>query len=190
MVFMYYGMIHSKLYKIHSFYYTSMIILQFKEIRKWLMIIPHIIKIAQNIRLASRGFIIQNINKYGFHRIMTYNISWYEFANGLRLNIDYKGFIFSVDVKCESLPFKKPDFLNIFSLASDIWILRLWMITFYAHQIRAMWSLISFFFKQFVSFCCVYRTFSWLVSIRVYLNWLYVCAVKKHQTNNYATRLP
>ena len=183
-------MIHSKLYKIHSFYYTSMIILQFKEIRKWLMIILDIIKIAQNIRLASRGFIIQNINKYGFHRIMTYNISWYEFANGLRLNIDYKGFIFSVDVKCESLPFKKPDFLNIFSLASDIWILRLWMITFYAHQIRAMWSLISFFFKQFVSFCCVYRTFSWLVSIRVYLNWLYVCAVKKHQTNNYATRLP
>ena len=116
-------MIHSKLYKIHSFYYTSMIILQFKEIRKWLMIIPHIIKIAQNIRLASRGFIIQNINKYGFHRIMTYNISWYEFANGLRLNIDYKGFIFSVDVKCESLLFEKPDFLNSFFLG--VWYLNL-----------------------------------------------------------------
>ena len=99
---------HSKPYKIHSFYYTSMIILQFKEIRKWLMIIPHIIKIAQNIRLASRGFIIQNMNKYGFHRIMTYNISWYEFANGLRLNIDYKRFIFSVDVKCETFLLKNP----------------------------------------------------------------------------------
>ena len=124
------------------------------------MIIPHIIKIAQNIRLTSRGFIIHNINKYGFHRIMTYNISWYEFANGLRLNIDYKGFIFSVDVKCENLPFKKPDFLNIFSLASDIWILRLWMITFYAHQIRPMWSLISFFFETVCKFLlCISNIF-------------------------------
>ena len=182
-------MIHSKLYKIHSFYYTSMIILQFKEIRKWLMIIPHIIKIAQNIRLASRGFIIQNINKYGFHRIMTYNISWYEFANGLRLNIDYKGFIFSVDVKCESLPFKKPDFINFFL---GVWYLNLKIMNdnFLCTPNQSYVIVNFFFFKQFVSFCCVYRTFSWLVSIRVYLNWLYVCAVKKHQTNNYATRLP
>ena len=182
-------MIYSKLYKIHSFYYTSMIILQFKEIRKWLMIIPHIIKIAQNIRLASRGFIIQNINKYGFHRIMTYNISWYEFANGLRLNIDYKGFIFSVDVKCESLPFKKPDFINFFL---GVWYLNLKIMNdnFLCTPNQSYVIVNFFFFKQFVSFCCVYRTFSWLVSIRVYLNWLYVCAVKKHQTNNYATRLP
>ena len=183
-------MIHSKLYKIHSFYYTSMIILQFKEIRKWLMIIPHIIKIAQNIRLASRGFIIQNINKYGLHRIMTYNISWYEFANGLRLNIDYKGFIFSVDVKCESLPFKKPDFINFFL---GVWYLNLKIMNDnFLCTPNQSYVIVNFFFfvKQFVSFCCVYRTFSWLVSIRVYLNWLYVCAVKKHQTNNYATRLP
>ena len=153
------------------------------------MIIPHIIKIAQNIRLASRGFIIQNINKYGFHRIMTYNISWYEFANGLRLNIDYKGFIFSVDVKCESLPFKKPDFINFFL---GVWYLNLKIMNdnFLCTPNQSYVIVNFFFFKQFVSFCCVYRTFSWLVSIRVYLNWLYVCAVKKHQTNNYATRLP
>ena len=153
------------------------------------MIIPHIIKIAQNIRLASRGFIIQNINKYGFHRIMTYNISWYEFANGLRLNIDYKGFIFSVDVKCESLPFKKPDFINFFL---GVWYLNLKIMNdnFLCTPNQSYVIVNFFFFKQFVSFCCVYRTFSWLVSIRVYLNWLYVCAVKKHQTNNYASRLP
>ena len=183
-------MIHSKLYKIHSFYYTSMIILQFIEIRKWLMIIPHIIKIAQNIRLASRGFIFQNMNKYGFHRIMTYNISWYEFANGLRLNIDYKGFIFSVDVKCESLPFKKTRFHKYFFLG--VWYLNLKIMNdnFLCTPNQTYVIVNFFFFKQFVSFCCVYRTFSWLVSIRVYLNWLYVCAVKKHQTNNYATRLP
>ena len=153
------------------------------------MIIPHIIKIAQNIRLASRGFIIQNINKYGFHRIMTYNISWYEFANGLRLNIDYKGFIFSVNVKCESLPFKKPDFIIFFL---GVWYLNLKIMNdnFLCTPNQSYVIVNFFFFKQFVSFCCVYRTFSWLVSIRVYLNWLYVCAVKKHQTNNYATRLP
>ena len=153
------------------------------------MIIPHIIKIAQNIRLASRGFIIQNINKYGFHRIMTYNISWYEFANGLRLNIDYKGFIFSVDVKCESLPFKKPDFINFFL---GVWYLNLKIMNDnFLCTPNQTYVIVNFFFsKRFVSFCCVYRTFSWLVSIRVYLNWLYVCAVKKHQTNNYATRLP
>ena len=155
------------------------------------MIIPHIIKIAQNIRLASRGFIIQNINKYGFHRIMTYNISWYEFANGLRLNIDYKGFIFSVDVKCENLPFKKPDFPNIFLLG--VWYLNLKIMNDnFLCTLNQTYVIVNFFFfsKRFLSFCCAYRTFSWLVSIRVYLNWLYVCAVKKHQTNNYATRLP
>ena len=70
----------------HECWYEIRFKLQFKEIRKWL-IIPHT-SIGQFVPFEY--FLLPNSSLIS-HSIMTHNKSWWKFANGFGLNIDYKG---------------------------------------------------------------------------------------------------
>ena len=70
----------------HEYWYEIWFKLQFKEIRKWL-IIPH----TSNGQLVPFKYSFFSNPTFISTSIMTHNKSWWKFANGFGLNIDYKG---------------------------------------------------------------------------------------------------